>query len=210
MWGPSVSVAPAGLARQAICGRGSLTLDVSTVRVCPLLALLAHSLLRAGVCKACGSRDSAGGGRLAHFQQQFAKDLDPTSPSAPQTLGEMTDRLKVGWVAMGGRVLGRWWSLPSQAHPCAPSPLSFSFFPLSCHSCLGRAAPPQGWRMLLESMIDHEYPLAMKMEVEAPMVSGAIQGKGGQRRFTLVWYVCWGGGEGLLAMTWRRPWRVEL
>jgi hypothetical protein len=25
--------------------------------------------------------------------------------------------------------------------------------------------------MLLESMIDHEYPLAMKMEVEAPMVS---------------------------------------
>jgi hypothetical protein len=60
--------------------------------------------------------------------------------------------------------------------------------------------------MLLESMIDHEYPLAMKMEVEAPMVSGAIQGKGGQRRFTLVWYVCWGGGEGLLAMKWRRPW----
>lgn len=28
----------------------------------------------------------------------------------------------------------------------------------------------QGWRMLLESLIDHEYPMAMKMEVEAPTV----------------------------------------
>ena len=27
--------------------------------------------------------------------------------------------------------------------------------------------------MLLESMIDHEYPLAMKMEAEAPMVATA-------------------------------------
>ncbi|KAL4439666.1 hypothetical protein ABPG75_002667 [Micractinium tetrahymenae] len=73
----------------------------------------------AGVCKACGSRDAAGAAKLAHFQQQFAKDLDPASPAAPQTLGDMTDRLK-------------------------------------------------GWRMLLESMIDHEYPQTMKMEVEAP------------------------------------------
>jgi hypothetical protein len=47
------------------------------------------------VCKACGSRDAAGAGKLAHFQQQFAKDLDPASPAATQTLGEMTDRLKV-------------------------------------------------------------------------------------------------------------------
>lgn len=39
----------------------------------------------------------------------------------------------------------------------------------------------QGWRMLLESMIDQEYPMIMKMEVEAPMVSskkGAIAGQG--------------------------------
>jgi hypothetical protein len=50
----------------------------------------------AGVCKACGSRDATSGGRLAHFQQQFAKDLDPSSSKAPQNLGEMTDRLKVG------------------------------------------------------------------------------------------------------------------
>lgn len=49
----------------------------------------------AGVCKACSSRDAVSAGRLAHFQQQFAKDLDPASPTAPQTLGDMTNRLKV-------------------------------------------------------------------------------------------------------------------
>ncbi|KAL4854024.1 Transcription-associated protein 1 [Chlorella vulgaris] len=79
----------------------------------------------AGVCKACGSRDTTGPGRLAHFQQQFAKDLDPASSSAPHTLGDMTDRLK-------------------------------------------------GWRMLLESMIDHEYAQTLKMEVEAPMASSVM------------------------------------
>lgn len=58
----------------------------AAVRTCPSPA---------GVCKACGSRDTASAGKLAHYQQQFAKDLDPASPGAPQTLGEMTDRLKV-------------------------------------------------------------------------------------------------------------------
>lgn len=49
----------------------------------------------AGVCKACGSRDTSAG-KLARFQQQFAQDLEPSSPGAPQTLGDMTERLKVG------------------------------------------------------------------------------------------------------------------
>ncbi len=47
------------------------------------------------MCKACGSRDTSAG-KLARFQQQFAQDLEPSSPGAPQTLGDMTDRLKVG------------------------------------------------------------------------------------------------------------------
>ena len=59
-----------------------------------------------GVCKACSSRDATVGGKMAHFQQQFAKDLDPASPSTPQTLGEMTERLKVGdWVPAVARML---------------------------------------------------------------------------------------------------------
>lgn len=39
-----------------------------------------------------------------------------------------------------------------------------------------RGFPPlaQGWRMLLESLIDHEYPLTMKMEVEAPTVRARL------------------------------------
>lgn len=48
----------------------------------------------AGVCKACGSRDTSAG-KLARLQQQFAQDLEPSSPGAPQTLGDMTERLKV-------------------------------------------------------------------------------------------------------------------
>jgi hypothetical protein len=37
----------------------------------------------------------------------------------------------------------------------------------------------QAWRMLLESMIDEEYPPVMKMEVEAPMASKpALSGQG--------------------------------
>ena len=65
-----------------------------------------HSCLFAGVCKACGSRDAAGAGKLAHFQQQFARDLDPTLPGAPQTLGDMTDRLKVDlWLLPIGQEL---------------------------------------------------------------------------------------------------------
>lgn len=47
------------------------------------------------MCKACENRDATGAGKLARFQQLFAKDLDPASPCAPQTLGDMTDRLKV-------------------------------------------------------------------------------------------------------------------
>ena len=44
----------------------------------------------------------------------------------------------------------------------------------------------QGWRMLLESTIDHEYPLAMKMEIEAPMASNP---------FSLPAPHCWPAGS---------------
>eukprot|EP00887_Chlorella_sp_A99_P004017 scaffold11.g4017.t1 len=71
----------------------------------------------AGVCKACSAREGGGGpqSRIGQYQAgagcglavgaasawhvQFARDLDPASPSSPQTLGEMTERLK-GWRIM--------------------------------------------------------------------------------------------------------------
>jgi transformation/transcription domain-associated protein len=61
----------------------------------------------AGVCKACLSKDpaaAAGGSsntwaNWARYAAEFSRDLDPTSDSAPQTLGELTERLK-GWRMM--------------------------------------------------------------------------------------------------------------
>ena len=49
----------------------------------------------AGVCKACSGKDIASAGRLGEYQERFAHDLDPMLPSAPQTLGDMTEKLKV-------------------------------------------------------------------------------------------------------------------
>lgn len=75
----------------------------SSCRACPAALIhLTSAGAAVGVCKACSSRDvaAAGAGKLAHYQQQFAKDLDPASAAAPQTLGEMTERLKAsctGW-----------------------------------------------------------------------------------------------------------------
>ena len=60
---------------------------------CPQLST-ACATICAGVCRACSNRDATGSGKLVHFQQQFARDLDPASPTCPQTLGEMTERLK--------------------------------------------------------------------------------------------------------------------
>jgi transformation/transcription domain-associated protein len=59
----------------------------------------------AGVCKACVNKDHAGGtssntwANWARYATGFSRDLDPTSESAPQTLGELTERLK-GWRMM--------------------------------------------------------------------------------------------------------------
>jgi hypothetical protein len=50
---------------------------------------------------------------LAHVQQQFAKDLDPASSSAPHTLGDMTDRLKVSGYGCLGAVASRACTMPS-------------------------------------------------------------------------------------------------
>ncbi|KAL6768445.1 hypothetical protein ACKKBF_B39155 [Auxenochlorella protothecoides x Auxenochlorella symbiontica] len=51
------------------------------------------------VCRACSARDGAGPSRSNQYHQQFAKDVDPASPSSPQTLGALTERLK-GWRVM--------------------------------------------------------------------------------------------------------------
>ena len=59
----------------------------------------------AGVCNACSARDAPGASRLAQLQQKFAKDLDPSLPGAPQTLGDMTERLKVGNQCCGSNCL---------------------------------------------------------------------------------------------------------
>lgn len=65
-----------------------------------------HLLREIGsVCKACGGKDGAtaspGSVAQSHtqpnrYQYEFARDLDPQSPSAPKTLGELGQRLK-GW-----------------------------------------------------------------------------------------------------------------
>ena len=70
----------------------------------------------AGVCKACGAREGGGGaqGRIGQYQLQFARDLDPASPSSPQTLGEMTERLKVGGARVGWQ-LGLMWGASAQS-----------------------------------------------------------------------------------------------
>ena len=58
------------------------------------------------MCKACGTKEAAPAAataattsRIAQYQLQFARDLDPTSPNAPATLGELCERLK-GWRVM--------------------------------------------------------------------------------------------------------------
>jgi transformation/transcription domain-associated protein len=64
----------------------------------------------AGVCAACSSKETAAAAAAAaatnapwdnwaRYQQEFARDLDPASPAAPATLGELTERLK-GWRLM--------------------------------------------------------------------------------------------------------------
>ena len=109
-------------------GSDGQQIDVRCLPACPCSTSLRQRQLcltpcawpvrHAGVCKACGSRDAVSAGKLAHLQQQFAKDLDPGSPAAPQTLGEMTDRLKVGrssgwhgWnkQAIVACLVCRWW-----------------------------------------------------------------------------------------------------
>lgn len=55
-----------------------------------------------GVCKACGAREPSGAmptSRIGQYQVQFARDLDPSAPNAPKTLGELCERLK-GWRVM--------------------------------------------------------------------------------------------------------------
>jgi hypothetical protein len=94
---PASSAVPEGfkkeLAGASVC---------ATLHACPLSLCNGCSSF-AGVCKACENRDATGAGKLARFQQLFAKDLDPASPTAPQTLGDMTDRLKVTRQALGPR-----------------------------------------------------------------------------------------------------------
>ncbi len=49
-----------------------------------------------GVCQACFKDGSSRSGRLAlHHQEQFLRDLSPDSPTFPQTLGHLTESLKV-------------------------------------------------------------------------------------------------------------------
>ena len=49
----------------------------------------------AGVCKACSNKDAVVSGRMGQYQLQFSHDLDPGSSAAAQTIGEMTEKLKV-------------------------------------------------------------------------------------------------------------------
>jgi hypothetical protein len=121
--------------------------------------MISNLTMLAGVCKACSSREAGSGGKLAQFQQQFAKDLDPTLPSSPQTLGEMTERLKVPTCAA---------TLCNLTQSCMPY-VAGILLVLICHGPL--AYELQGWRMLLETAIDHKLPRVFKMEQEAPLVS---------------------------------------
>ena len=49
----------------------------------------------AGVCKACFSNEHmAKHSRMGEYREQFVKDLDPSSPGWPATLGDLSARLK--------------------------------------------------------------------------------------------------------------------
>lgn len=49
----------------------------------------------AGVCKACFSNEHmAKHSRMGEYREQFVKDLDPSSPGWPATLGDLSGRLK--------------------------------------------------------------------------------------------------------------------
>ena len=52
-------------------------------------------VVAAGVCKACFSNEHmAKHSRMGEYREQFVKDLDPSSPGWPATLGDLSARLK--------------------------------------------------------------------------------------------------------------------
>ena len=53
------------------------------------------AVVAAGVCKACFSNEHmAKHSRMGEYREQFVKDLDPSSPGWPATLGDLSARLK--------------------------------------------------------------------------------------------------------------------
>lgn len=66
----------------------------------------------AGVCKACFTGDAAAGrGRAVHIaprvRDAFVRDLDPSAPTFPPTLGELTRRLKAWRAKLQADLEGR-------------------------------------------------------------------------------------------------------